>query len=81
MPNYIVNANAQPNGDNEVHVYPQQHSSCSYPGAREPSALGRVHLVLRRGRSGQDSRLQGQRLLLLRQRLPHELARHITTGF
>ena len=40
MPNYIVNANAQPNGDNEVHVYPQQHSSCSYPAPANQVHLG-----------------------------------------
>ena len=39
MPNYIVNSNAQPNGDYEVHVTPQQHNSCSYP-----ALANRVHL-------------------------------------
>ena len=39
MPNYIVNSNAQPNGDYEVHVTPQQHNSCSYP-----APANRVHL-------------------------------------
>ncbi len=39
MPNYIVNSNAQPNGDHEVHVSPQQHNSCTYP-----ALANRVHL-------------------------------------
>lgn len=40
MPSYIVNKNKQANGDNEVHVTPQQHSSCSYPAPANQVALG-----------------------------------------
>lgn len=41
MPNYIVNKNAQSNGDHEVHVTPR--SSCSsprYPESKNQVALG-----------------------------------------
>ena len=41
MPNYIVNRNAQANGDNEVHVTPR--SACSsplYPAPENQEALG-----------------------------------------
>ncbi len=34
MPNYIVNRNAQPNGDNEVHTTPRP--SCPSPYYPEP---------------------------------------------
>ena len=40
MPNYIVNSNAQTNGDHEVHVIPQQHNSCSYPAPANRVDLG-----------------------------------------
>ena len=40
MPNYIVNSNAQSNGDNEVHVTPQ--SNCSSP--RYPAGNNQVWL-------------------------------------
>ena len=40
MPNYIVNSNAQANGDNEVHVTPKQHNSCTYPAAANQVSLG-----------------------------------------
>ena len=40
MPNYIINTNAQSNGDNEVHVTPKQHSSCSYPEPHNQKHLG-----------------------------------------
>ncbi len=41
MPNYIVNRNAQANGDNEVHVTPR--SSCyspRYPAPENQESLG-----------------------------------------
>lgn len=40
MPDYIVNRNAQPNGDNEVHQFPS--SLCSSP--RYPSLQNQVPL-------------------------------------
>lgn len=40
MPNYIVNKNAQSNGDNEVHVTPR--SSCTSP--RYPEEHNQVEL-------------------------------------
>lgn len=41
MPNYIVNTNAQPSGDHEVHEAPR--SSCSspdYPAPQHQESLG-----------------------------------------
>ena len=40
MPSYIINTNAQPNGDNEVHVTPR--SSCTSP--RYPNPENQWHL-------------------------------------
>ena len=40
MPSYIINRNAQPNGDNEVHVTPQQHGNCTYPAPNNQEPLG-----------------------------------------
>ena len=42
MPNYIVNKNKQPSGDNEVHVFPKP-SNClnhNYPAPHNREALG-----------------------------------------
>ena len=40
MPNYIVNKNAQSNGDNEVHVTPQQPECKNYPIKENQEELG-----------------------------------------
>jgi len=41
MPNYIVNRNAQPNGDNEVHQYPRWNcTSPDYPAVHNQVQLG-----------------------------------------
>ena len=40
MPSYIVNRNAQANGDNEVHVTPQEHSNCTYPALHNQVHVG-----------------------------------------
>ena len=40
MAQYIVNSNKQPNGDNEVHLYPRR--LCSSP--RYPATHNQVHL-------------------------------------
>ena len=40
MPNYIVNTNAQSNGDNEVHVSPKQSHNCNYPASQNRESLG-----------------------------------------
>ncbi len=40
MPYYLINTNAQSNGDNEVHVTPKQHSSCSYPAPQNQKHFG-----------------------------------------
>ena len=75
MPNYIVNSNAQPNGDYEVHVTPQQHNSCSYPALANRVHLGLLRHLPRRSHGGQGPWLHyGQRLLLVRQRLPYGLS-------
>jgi hypothetical protein len=41
MPNYIVNRNAQPNGDHEVHLTPRSEcTSPDYPAPHNQEGLG-----------------------------------------
>ena len=40
IPYYIVNKNAQTNGDHEVHETPQQHSNCTYPAVHNREEFG-----------------------------------------
>ena len=56
MPNYIVNKNAQSNGDYEVHVTPQAQNCRRYPELWNQESLGfhatcrgAVQVAVRRG--------------------------------
>ena len=40
MPNWIVNSNAQQNGDHEVHTTPPEHSCTTYPAPQNRVSLG-----------------------------------------
>jgi len=46
VPRFIVNGKAEPNGDHEVHVTPQQRDDCNYPARENQVPLG-LHLTCR----------------------------------